>query len=48
LPTVKAFVVYDTKCGNTKLVAEKIVEGMMEVEGIETAISVYCLSETSF
>jgi len=36
---VKVFVVYDTKHGNTKLVAEKIVEGMREVEGIETAIS---------
>jgi flavodoxin len=36
---VKVFVVYDTKYGNTKLVAEKIVEGMREVEGIETAIS---------
>jgi len=36
---VKVFVVYDTKYGNTKLVAEKIVEGMGEVEGIETAIS---------
>jgi len=36
---VKVFVVYDTKWGNTKLVAEKIVEGMREVEGIETAIS---------
>lgn len=36
---VKVLVVYDTKYGNTKLVAEKIVEGMMEVEGIETAIS---------
>ena len=35
----KVFVVYDTKYGNTKLVAEKIVEGMSEVEGIETAIS---------
>ncbi len=35
----KVFVVYDTKYGNTKLVAEKIVEGMREVEGIETAIS---------
>ena len=34
----KVFVVYDTKYGNTKLVAEKIVEGMREVEGIETAI----------
>jgi len=36
---VKVFVVYDTKYGNTKLVAEKILEGMREVEGIETAIS---------
>jgi len=36
---VKAFIVYDTKYGNTKLVAEKILEGMREIEGIETAIS---------
>lgn len=36
---MKVFVVFDTKYGNTKLVAEKIVEGMKEVEGIETAIS---------
>ena len=36
---MKVFVVYDTKHGNTKLVAEKIVEGIREVEGIETAIS---------
>ena len=36
---VKVFVVYDTKYGNTKLVAEKIVEGLIEVDGIETAIS---------
>jgi len=36
---VKVFVVYDTKYGNTKLVAEKIVEGIREGEGIETAIS---------
>jgi NAD(P)H dehydrogenase (quinone) len=36
---LKVIVVYDTKHGNTKLVAEKIVEGMMEVKGIETAIS---------
>ena len=35
----RVFVVYDTKYGNTKLVAEKIVEGIGEVEGIETAIS---------
>ncbi len=36
---VKVFVVYDTKYGNTKLVAEKIVDGMRVVKGIETAIS---------
>ena len=36
---VRVFVVYDTQYGNTKLVAEKILEGMKEVEGIETAIS---------
>jgi len=36
---VKVFLVYDTKYGNTKLVAEKIIEGMGEVEGIETAIT---------
>jgi len=36
---VRVFVVYDTKYGNTKLVAEKIVEGLKEVEGIEAAIS---------
>jgi NAD(P)H dehydrogenase (quinone) len=36
---VKVFVVYDTKYGNTKLVAEKILEGMREVGGIETAIA---------
>lgn len=35
---VKVFVFYDSKYGNTKLVAEKIVEGMREVEGIETDI----------
>ena len=35
---VKVFVFYDTKYGNTKLAAEKIAEGMREVEGIETAI----------
>ena len=36
---VKVFVVYDTKYGNTKLVAKKIVEGITEVKGVETAIS---------
>ena len=36
---VKIFVVYDTKYSNTKLVAEKIVEGIREFGGIETSIS---------
>lgn len=36
---LKVFVIYDTKHGNTKLVAEKILEGLSEVKGIETAIS---------
>ena len=36
---VKVFVVYDTKHGNTKLVAENIIDGLEDVEGIETAIS---------
>ncbi len=36
---VKVIVVYDTKHGNTKLAAEKIIEGIAEVEGIETALS---------
>jgi len=36
---VKVLVVYDTKYGNTRLVAEKIVEGISEVEGVKTAIS---------
>lgn len=31
--------VYDTKYGNTRLVAENIIDGLKEVEGIETAIS---------
>ncbi|UCE96157.1 MAG: FprA family A-type flavoprotein [Candidatus Bathyarchaeota archaeon] len=35
---MKVFIVYDTKYGNTKLVAEKIIEGMKEAEGIETEI----------
>jgi len=36
---VKVFVVYDTKYGNTRFVAEKIAEGLREVDGIEVAIS---------
>jgi len=34
----KVIVVYESKYGNTKLVAETIIEGMNEVEGTETAI----------
>jgi flavorubredoxin len=35
---VKVLVCYDSKYGNTKLAAEKIQEGLNQVEGIETAI----------
>ncbi len=35
---VKVFVVYDTQYGNTKLAAEKVVEGLREIEGIEAMI----------
>jgi flavorubredoxin len=35
---MKIFVVYDTKYGNTKLVAEEIVKGIEDVGEIETAI----------
>jgi menaquinone-dependent protoporphyrinogen IX oxidase len=35
----KVIIVYETKYGNTKLVAEKIIEGMREVGGIETTLS---------
>jgi len=31
----KVIVVYESKYGNTKLVAESIIEGMREVSGIE-------------
>jgi NAD(P)H dehydrogenase (quinone) len=37
-PTAKVFIIYDTKYGNTKLVAEQIAGGLREVEGIETNI----------
>ncbi len=37
--SAKVIVVYDSKYGNTKLVAETIAEGMREVEGIETVVS---------
>jgi NAD(P)H dehydrogenase (quinone) len=35
----KVIIVYESKYGNTKLVAEKIAEGMREVEGTETVIN---------
>ena len=35
----KVVVVYESKYGNTKLVAETIIEGMKEVSGIETVLS---------
>ena len=35
----KVIVVYESKYGNTKLVAETIVEGMREVSGIETVLN---------
>jgi len=35
----KVIVIYESKYGNTKLVAEEIVEGMREVGGIEVALS---------
>ncbi len=34
----KVIVAYESKYGNTKLVAEKIIEGMKEVKGIKTAL----------
>lgn len=35
----KVIVVYESKYGNTKLVGEKIIEGMNEVGGIEAVLS---------
>jgi len=35
----KVIVVYESKYGNTKRVAETIIEGMNEVEGIEVVLS---------
>ena len=35
----KVIVVYESKYGNTKLVAETIIEGMKQVKGIETALN---------
>ncbi|NIR88096.1 flavodoxin family protein [Candidatus Bathyarchaeota archaeon] len=34
----KVIVVYESRYGNTKLVAETIIEGMREVKGIETVL----------
>ena len=35
----KVIVVYESKYGNTKLVAETIIEGLKKVKGIETVLS---------
>lgn len=35
----RVFIVYDTKYGNTKLVAEKIAEGIREAGAIETEVT---------
>jgi NAD(P)H dehydrogenase (quinone) len=35
---MKVFVIYDSKYGNTKNVAENILEGLKQVEGIEAAV----------
>jgi len=35
----KAIIIYESKYGNTKLVAETIAEGMRQVPGIETVVS---------
>jgi flavorubredoxin len=37
--SAKVIVVYESKYGNTKLVAETIAEGMREVEGTEAVVS---------
>lgn len=36
---MKVIVTYESKYGNTKLVAEAIAEGMREVSGVETVLS---------
>lgn len=38
LATLNALVVYDSKYGNTKKVAEQILEGLKENEGIDTTL----------
>jgi len=35
----KVIIIYESKYGNTKLVAESIIEGMREASGIETVLS---------
>lgn len=35
---VKVLVGFDTKCGNTKIVAQKIQEGLEKVEGLKTEL----------
>jgi len=37
--SARVIIVYESKYGNTKLVAETIAEGMREVEGVETVVS---------
>ena len=37
--SAKVIVVYESKYGNTKLVAETIAEGLKEVEGLEPVVS---------
>ena len=39
LSLAKAIVVYESKYGNTRLVAETIIEGMREVSGVEVALN---------
>lgn len=36
---MRVLVVFESKYGNTKKVAETIIEGMREVEGIETVLT---------
>ncbi|MDH5792978.1 MAG: flavodoxin family protein [Candidatus Bathyarchaeota archaeon] len=36
---VKIIVVYESKYGNTKLVAETIIEGIREAQGVETVLN---------
>ena len=37
MTSLKVFVIYDTKHGNTKLSAENILQGISDVRGIETS-----------